>query len=67
MGADTSNPQNVLKLWGADPVHPMDTAYTKMAEKVLEEVNVTGVVNSRPTVSPSVARDATRHSAKELD
>ena len=35
-GSDTTNPQDVLKLWGADPVHPMDTAYTKMAEKVLD-------------------------------
>ena len=64
-GSDTTNPQDILKLWGADPVHPMDTAFTKMAEKVLEEVNMTGVVNSCQTVSPSVAREATRHSAGE--
>ena len=44
-GSDTTNPQDVLKVWGMDPVHPMATAYTKMAEKVLEEINVTGVVN----------------------
>ena len=44
-GSDTTNPQDVLKVWGMDPVHPMATDYTKMAEKVLEEINVTGVVN----------------------
>ena len=46
-GSDNNNPQEVLQLWGADPVHPMETAYTKMAEKIMDEVNVIGVVNSR--------------------
>ena len=46
-GSDSTNPHDILQLWGADPVHPMETAYTKMAEKIMDEVNVAGVVNCR--------------------
>ena len=62
---DSSNPQDTLKIWGKDPVHPLDTAYTKMAEKVLEEVNLTVVFNPRQTVSPSMAREPVRQRARE--
>ena len=67
MGINT-NPQVILQLWGTDPVHPMAIAYTKMAEKVLEEeVNVTGVMNSRWTASPLAARDTAIDTAQERD
>ena len=64
-GSDNNNPQEVLQLWGADPVHPMETAYTKMAEKIMDEVNVIGVVNSRRAASPSAARGPPKHGTRE--
>ena len=64
-GSDNNNPQEVLQLWGADPVHPMETAYTKMAEKIIDEVNVIGVVNSRRAASPSAARGPPKHGTRE--
>ena len=64
-GSDSNNPHDVLQLWGADLVHPMETAYTKMAEKIMDEVNVTGVVNCHRATSPSAARGQPKHGMRE--
>ena len=64
-GSDSNNLQDVLQLWGVDPVHPMETAYTKMAEKIMDEINVTCVMNCRQATSPSAARGQPKHSTME--
>ena len=64
-GSDSNNPQDVLQLWGADLVHPMETAYTKMAEKIMDEINVSGVMNCRQATSPSAARGQPKHGTME--
>ena len=64
-GSDSGNPLDTLRLWGSDPVHPLDTAYSKMAISIMEEINVTSVVHTRRSASPSAARGTPRQSNRE--
>ena len=63
-GSNSRNPHGTLKIWWNDPVRPLDPTYSKMAEKVMEEVNVAGVVNTRQPASPVVAKEPVKQNAR---
>ena len=65
---DSGNPLDTLRLWGSDPVHPLESAYSKMAISIMEEINVTGVVHPPPVSKPVGGQgDTQTDQQRELD
>ena len=61
-GSDSGNPLDTLRLWGNDPVHPLESAYSKMAISI---INVTSVVHPLRSASPSAVRGTPRQINRE--
>ena len=47
-GADLcASEDDMMRIWGMDPVHPSKTAYTNMAVSIIDEIESVTVLNSR--------------------
>ena len=47
MGLTSASEDDLMRIWGMDPVYPSKTAYTNMAVSIMDEIESVTVLNSR--------------------